>query len=45
MTEQHPNYTIEPLESLIFTLSEESDHPNIFSAYPQETKSCLQETK
>ena len=38
MTNQHFNYTIEPLESFIFTLSEDSGHQNIFSAYPQETK-------
>ena len=38
MTNQHFNYTIEPLKSFIFTLSEESGHWNTFSAYPQETK-------
>ena len=36
MTNQHFNYTKEPLESLIFTLSEDSGHRNICSAYPQE---------
>ena len=38
MTNQHFNYTIEPLESFIFPLSEDSGHQNIFLAYPQETK-------
>ena len=38
MTKQYFNYAIEPLESFIFTLSENSGHRNICSAYPQETK-------
>ena len=38
MTNQHFNYTLEPLESFIFTLSEDISHQNIFSGYPQETK-------
>ena len=38
MTEQYFNYTIEPLKLFILTLSEDSGHRSIFSAYLQETK-------
>ena len=38
MTNQHFKYTIETLESFVFTLSEDSGKQNIFSAFPQETK-------
>ena len=38
MTNQYFNYAIEPLECFIFTLSENSGHRNISSAYLQETK-------
>ena len=31
-------YSIEPLESFIFRISEESGHQDIFPAYQQETK-------
>ena len=38
MTNHYLNYAIEPLDSFIFTLSEDSGHRNICLAYPQETK-------
>ena len=45
MTNQHFNYTIEPLATFIFTLNEDSGHRNIFSAYPQETKRLSEKDK
>ena len=38
MPEQKFHYITEPLKSLMFTLSADSDLGNVFSIYPPETK-------